>query len=222
MKGLFEYKKRFLINIFKFKKVFNEVFELVEQTKQQNISLIGLNRNIDIKVPANIDGITYKAMMELQAMSENDGDIQDYIATVVTKVCYSENYDEDYSTNNDNYTILREKILNSPLVDMMGVYNWTITSLRESNKHWKERFLSVQVTDADYSQADAGAMAQFNVIRTVKNLCKDFNVDYYQAWQLSYALTQTSAYDSATESHVQDKLRKLKEVKMRAQQKRGY
>ena len=74
----------------------------------------------------------------------------------------------------------------------------------------------------EYNQANGGAMDQFNVIRTIKNLCKDFNVDYYQAWQLSYALTQTSSYDSATEGYVQDKLRKIKEAKFKAQQKQAY
>lgn len=82
--------------------------------------------------------------------------------------------------------------------------------------------MSVQVDDADYAQADGGAMSQFNVICTIKNLCKEFNVDYDGAWQLSYALTQTSSYAVATQGHVQDKLRKLKEVKFKASKDKGY
>lgn len=221
MEGVCEYKNNWIGKRFKFKSKFIEAFNLVQATRQINITLIELNRDIEINVPNNIDNITYKAMMEIQSLSEHGDDVQDYIANMITKACFSENYKKDYSTQADEYDELKKRVLSAPLEDMMGIYNWIIKGLDASNLEWKKRFMSVQVDDPEYTQADGGAMAQFNVIRTIKNICKDFNVGYDQAWQLSYALTQTSSYEVATQNNVQDKLRIIKEAKFKASRNNG-
>jgi hypothetical protein len=68
-------------------------------------------------------------------------------------------------------------------------------------------------------QSGVGALQQFTILNTIKTLCTDFNVDYDEAWQMSYALTQTNSYAKATYDHVHENLRILKEHKMKAQKR---
>lgn len=215
---IFGYRKTWLFKRLMFRHKFVKAYRLVSDVKEVDISKIELDRNIDLKVPSHIDNITYMAMMELQAiLSKPYEDIQEHIANVITKVCFSENIDKDYSSSCGEYKDFKKLVLNSSLFEMMGIFNWIVKAVEVSNMDWKKRFLSVSVVDEDYEQANNGAMEQFNVIRTIKNLCKDFNVTYSEAWQLSYAVSQTSSYENATQNNVQQKLIKLKEAKMKKQ-----
>ena len=90
-----------------------------------------------------------------------------------------------------------------------------MNSIAESAKMWSERFLSVEVLDADYEQANGSRMAQFSVILSVKAMCKEFNIPFKDAWQLSYNLVQTNSYANATSGKIQDDMRILKEAKMK-------
>ena len=79
--------------------------------------------------------------------------------------------------------------------------------------------LSVHVEDKDFEQAGGNRMSQFNVINTIKMLCRDFNCTDSEAWQKSYALSQTNSYEAASRNFTQDQMRMLKEVKMKRNQK---
>ena len=85
--------------------------------------------------------------MEIQALAQDENDMQDYIANIISKACFSENYKVDYSSNIDEYKEFKKLILNSSLIDMMGIYNWVVKAIGASNIEWKKRFLSVQVDD---------------------------------------------------------------------------
>ena len=102
---------------------------------------------------------------------------------------------------------------------MFGLYNWIVRNLTTSAEDWNKRFFSVEVSDQDYETAGGHRMAQFNVITTIKSICEDFNLPFKEAWQLSYNLIQTNSYAKATQNHIQDQMRILKEGKMNA--KRG-
>lgn len=190
---------------------------LVTQSKNVDPTKVELNPDCEIKVPNNIDSITFRAMMELQATlgNSNEENFTQTIAQIISIVCYQENCDGDYDSNCKSFLKFKERVLNAPIWDMMGIYNWIYKKENESKITWQQRFMSVSVEDQDYQQAGGASMQQFNVINTLKMLCRDFNCTDDRAWQKSYALSQTNSYSLATQNFVQDQMRKIKEVKMK-------
>lgn len=218
MKEILNYKNTFFFKKRNFKKNFLKAHSLIFEARNIDISKISLSDNIDIKIPKHIGNISFMAMMELQILMKNyekEIDFGKYIAKIICIACYSENYKGDYSSNNYKFKSFYNHILNSPIWDMIGIYNWIDKNLRELEIEWNKRFLSVQVEDKDYEQAGGSRMNQFNVINTIKSICKDFNLTYEKAWQVSYALTQTNSYAKATANHIQDQMRQIKEAKMK-------
>jgi len=221
MKMLGMTQRRFLKKR-RFKKYFLKAHVLVNEAQQVDPKLVRENPDCEIKRPVSIDNITFKAMMELQSMIGNSGDkdtVQLIIETI-TKACYSANVKGEYHSNTEQYLLFRDKVSNAPLYDMLGLFNWIDEALTLSEKSWAQRFLSVEVIDKDYEQAGGQAMAQFNIISTIKGICNDFNLSYEEAWQISYALSQTNSYSKATANYIQDEMRKLKEIEMKRQRGR--
>lgn len=217
MVDVFGYKNNWIGKKLFFKRKFTESHNLIKELEQMDPTKIGLQVGCKIKKPNNIDSISFRAMMEIQALLSKQSKQSpiELITELVCIACYSENNNGPYDSNTSRYKLFRKRILQSPMLDILGLYNWIDTALEQSRLTWEERFFSVEVEDKDYEQAGGQRMSQFNVITTISNLCNDFNCTYDEAWQMPYALTQTNSYAKATAAHIQDNMRQIKEEKMK-------
>jgi len=218
---IFGFKKTWLFTKRRFNKLSPKVFELMTRYRDMDISKLDFNEDCNIKRPQHIDFITFVAMMELISLlsnNEQDTKLQQKIAIAVATVSFSEMFDDNYSSKSKQYDLLIEQILNEPLEDMVGYYNWIVNNVEKSQNEWQKRFLSVKVDNPTYDKAEKGRMAQFNIINTIKSICSDFNCTYDEAWQMSYNLTQTNSYSEATRARIQSEETKLREIEF--QQKR--
>lgn len=226
MKEVFNFKKHWFLPIQRkhFYRYFSLAHNLAVEAQKVDISKLEPNSESWIKIPITIDNISFLAMMELQALFGNTDDsiMLETMAQAIAIVCYSENNTGKYDSSSFKFRSFRDRILNSNLFDMIGVYNWIDNAMSESMKMWEERFLSVQVQDRDYEEAGGHRMAQFNILITIKSICQDFNISYDEAWQQSYILTQTNSYAKATQSHIQDQMRILKEARMKKERKKQF
>lgn len=212
-----------------FKKAFKQAYVLVQEARLIDPNSVKYNPECNIKLPNNIDSITFRAMVELQTYLKNSNeDLTNTIAQIISIVCYQANnlhkVDEElvpikYNSNSLSFKKFKEKILSSYIWDMIGIYNWICEAEKESMNTWQKRFMSVHIEDPDYEMAGASSLQQFNVIKTIKILCRDFNCSVEEAWQLSYAMSQTNSYEIATSNYIQDQLRRIKELKMKKKRK---
>ena len=223
MKEELGYSNNWFSRKFNFINTFKTAFLLVNEIRQVDPSELTWTEDCPIEKPDNIDFISFQAMMEIQALLNGAKDAKDFtdlIAQSIAIACFSSNHkDLDYDSECEAFEQFKKQILNYKYVDMFGLYNWIVKNLTNSAEDWNQRFLSVEVRDNDYELAGGHRMSQFNVIQTIKSICEDFNLPFKEAWQLSYNLVQTNSYAKATQNHIQDQMRILKEGKMNA--KRG-
>lgn len=220
MKEELAYSNNWFSRKLNFIKKFKTAFLLVNEIRQINPIDLTWTEDCPIKKPTNIDFITFQAMMELQALLNGAKDSEDFtslIAESISIACFSAHHPHlDYDSESEVFKSFKQEVLNSKYVDMFGLYNWIVQSLTESAEGWNQRFFSVEIKDDDYEAAGGSRMSQFNVISTIKSICEDFNLPFKDAWQLSYNLVQTNSYAKATQNHIQDNMRILKEAKMNA------
>lgn len=193
---------------------------LIREGRDTDISELDYNPKCNIRRPSLVDNICFKAMMELQSTignSNEDSDVVEVMSSVIAIACYQANVSKKYNSESNKYKEFKKKIQLEPLTDMVGLYNWICKTTNESQMEWKKRFMSVQVDNEDLVKAGGDRANQFNVLNSIKHLIQDFNCSYDEAWQMSYSLTQTNSYAKATDAHIQDNLRILKEHKMRAE-----
>lgn len=222
MVDIYGYKNNWLGKKLMFFKLFSKTYDLIEKVKEINPKNIKLDPvSCKIKYPENIDTITFAAMMEIHALmdSETDRDIGDLMAEQIALACYSENNEGKFDRDTIAFQNFKRLIEDSPAISMIGLYNHIYKQIVDSSLMWEERFLSVEVEDKDYENAGGHRMKQFNVLSTIKDICADFNVNYDEAWQVSYALTQTNSYAKATYSHIQKRMADIKEERMKRDRK---
>lgn len=213
------YKNNWLTRKWKFVKEFKVAFQITNEMRNVDPSTLTWTESCPINKPANVDFISFQAMMEVQALVgkiQSVDDMSEVIAQTIAVICFSENHEGDYESDGVKFKAFREKILNESFIEMFGLYNWIMKDLQRSTDDWNERFFSVEIEDKDYSQAGGERMGQFNVITTIKAICEDFNLPFKEAWQLSYNLVQTNSYAKATSHHIQDNMRIIKEARMNA------
>lgn len=208
---------------------FWKIFELIRFTKdltlrvnevrQMDFSKAEEVEGCPIEKPKSIDIIPFASMIELNQFIENadtdkDG-IETLIANVIAMACFSANVSTDFDTESTEYQKFLNAVLNSDLVQMMGLYQWITEALNKSSEYWTERFKDVEVIDKDYMQAGGDRMNQFNVINTIKSTATDFNISYKEALQMSYGMTQANSLSKATASFVQHNMEKIIEARMK-------
>lgn len=219
MTEIIGYENTWLNKKLRFTKDFQTAFNLVEGIRNVDVSQLEWTEDCPIDKPVNIDFICFQAMMELQALLDGgleEESLVDNVTKTIAISCFEACHkEEDYSSDSEAFENFQQRILDMPLIDMFGLYNWITTSVMESATMWSERFLSVEVQDADYDQANGHRMVQFNVIMSIKNICSDFNIAFKEAWLLSYNLVQTNSYSKATSTKIQDDMRILKEARMK-------
>ena len=214
------YKNNWWSRKWKFIKQFKTAFSLTQEMRGIDPNNLTWNEETcPIKKPANVDYISFQAMMELQALfgsAPKEDQLLEVVSQSIAIVCYQENNKGDYKSDGDEFKKFKNQILNHSFIEMFGLYNWIVKDTQRSVDDWNERFFSVEVLDPDWDQAGGSRMSQFNVINSIKSICEDFNLPYEKAWQISYQMVQTNSYSKATQNHIQDNMRKLKEAKMKA------
>ena len=197
---------------------FRQAYALMQKYKNLSPKGVEENPNCNIKRPQNIDNISFMAMMDLQRLStSNSEDPSFLLAEMIAKACYGENVEGDYDSTSEKYLEFREKVLDEPLLDMLGLFNWIDKDLNRSTEFWTQKFAEVHVEDKDFQMAGGDRLDAFNVINTIKTICNDFNLTYEQAWQMSYSLTQVNSLAKATTAYVQEQMREIKEARMKRQ-----
>lgn len=205
-----------------FRIYFFRALKILNFARSIDVKSLTLDPDLPIKYPLNIDSIPYMAMLEIRSLVdvENNMGYREYISEVITKACFSSNFKKDYDSGSDLYKSFRRKVLRSPLKKMLGLFNHIDAQLTESEKFWGERFFAVNVADKDFDNAGGNRMGQFNVVNTVKGICHDFNVTIDKAWQVPYALVQTNSLAKATYAHIENRMREIKEDRMRRERGR--
>lgn len=221
MSQVYGYKNNWFTRKWNFIKKFKSAYVMVNTMRGMDPSKLELPEKPSITMPPNIDFITFQAMMELQAHLNQGIDEKqpsEAIAKTIAIACFQSHYDlEKYDSDSMRFKDFVTWILNQSYLEMMPIFNAITKALEESVTTWNERFFSVEVTDEDYDQAGGSRMGQFNVLTTIKSLCEDFNVNYIDAWQISYNFVQTNSYAKATQYHIQEQMQRLKEIKMKQQ-----
>tara|TARA_R110002051_G_scaffold55684_1_gene103512 strand:- start:145 stop:963 length:819 start_codon:yes stop_codon:yes gene_type:complete len=205
------------------KKAYQRAIEIVKNSRALKPNHLEYKQSEThfIKSPNNIDYISFIAMMELNAVI-GQGEVttlSNLMSHIISIVCFSSNSESEiYDSNSYQFKSFQQQVLNQPLEEMLSLYNWIMKSLDESSVLWVDKFKEVAIVDEDYDQV-GGAIKQapYNVISTIKILCNDFNVTYQEAWQLSYAVTQTNSLAKATGNYVQDEMRIVMEDRMKRQ-----
>lgn len=224
LKDITGYKHTWFNKIFRYKKAFNKMYEFIEHYKRLDATKLVYVKGIPLKKPESIDEITFIAMMELNMLLNNkdnaDRPIGELMGEVIAIVCYSKNIKHDFDIDSYSFEKFKKRVLNEPAYQMIGLYNWIDKSLKESSKIWTNLFFQVEVTDKDYAMAGGDSMKVFNVINSIRGICEDFNVTYKDAWQMQYSITQANNLSKQTSAYIQDKMAKIKEARMKAQQKK--
>jgi len=216
------YKKLWFFNNIGFSGALKKALLIIKHGQNLDLEELEYNEKGNIKRPSNIDSISFKAMMEINSFLgsvDEDSDVVNMMSRMIAISCYEKNIDDHYDSDCKKFKDFIEKIENESLVDMVGLYNWIYKNLKESQLEWKKRFASVEVPNEDMQTAGIHRMQQFNMLSTIKKICKDFNSSYDEAWQVSYALTQMNSYSDATYAHIHENLRVIKERKMREQRR---
>lgn len=200
-----------------FVKNFSIINLLVQEVRQISTDDVVLNDSCNTKKPLTIDDISYLSMLNLQSyldIGEFGDSISHHVSKVVAMATYGANKSINYKPDSISYTRYEESLLDKPLFDMLGLYNWVIKDLVRSRKDWDDRFFSVEVLDKDFEKHGGQDMRQFNVINTVKNLCKDFNTPEKDVWNFSYSLVMTNNYEKAFAYWIQKNIQVAKEAEI--------
>ena len=204
------------------KRKVNEAVVLINKVREFNPESDKINEDCEIKSARSSDFLPFIAVMELVSnlgKETKEEDVAEWMADIISIACYTPTTGKKYDSSKKSFHAFREKVLDSSLIDMFALFNSIKKELVESQEIWSERFESVRLEDLDFEQAGGDRMGQFNVITTVKTICRDFNLPLHEAWQVPYNMVQMSSYEKATENHIQDGMRIIKEAKMNA--KRG-
>lgn len=211
-------------NVFKFIRLYKQLYNRSNEFRNLDIKNIQEVEGCKITRPLEIDSICFASMIELHSILDSDEEINSqYIATVISICCYGENHSDNYDSSSTSFKNFIEFILQQDLLEMIGLYKWIVDAASESMSRWDELFAQVSYIDEEYERAGGQNMSKFNILISLQNICKDFNVGYKQAWQIPYGLTQASSLAKATSSLIQRTMSKNIEEKMRIQrgEKRG-
>lgn len=216
------YKNTWFNRKFVLTKQFTKLFNDMKEVKQIEPKDIVWKEDCEIKKPDNVDNISFAAMMTLQAYLGGTDEMStgDMMAEIISITCFSENNEEDFDSESIAYKDFKSLVKESNAVSMIGLYNWLDKAIIESGKYWQKRFFEVEVDDKDYEQAGGQRMGEFNIVNSIKAICNDFGYNEKQAWQVPFILVQQNSLGKATQGHIQHVMSKIKEDRMKANQKK--
>ena len=92
-------RKKWFFKKFFFGLAIRKAMTLIKYGRGLEIDKLTLSEDCTIKVPTNIDNITFRAMIELNSKignSNEDSDVVDIMSSVIAISCYSENINKDH------------------------------------------------------------------------------------------------------------------------------
>jgi hypothetical protein len=209
--------------IFTFVNNFKKTMLQVEELRHIDFKNIAEVDDCKIKKPSDISLISFSAAIEIQSLFSKDNSeesIGELMAKTIAMCCFSENnYKVKFDSDSIEYKKFLEKVRNSELLSMVGLYHWIDKSFTQSDANWNKLFSDVSVPDKNYDEAGGHRMNGFKIITTIKNICRDFNVPYEESLQIPYGITQASALEAATQAHIQHLMTEIIERKMRNERK---
>ena len=212
-------------NIFYFIKLNKEIYRETERIRQLDLTKEISLEGCEIKKPEQIDLISYAAMIELHSLFSSeealDRPVGELMIETITISCFSANNTSPYNSDSQEFRDFKTRVENCSLVPMLGLYKWISKSVEESTKTWNEAFFQVEIKNPEYDAAGGQRMRQFNVLLTLQNIAKDFNVSYTEAWQVPYGMTQVSSLASATAAHIQQTMSTIIETRMKREREAG-
>lgn len=206
--------------IFAFIKQVRQLSKIIEEYRNIDVKKVEEVENFSIKRPSSIDEIPLIAMLELRGLFDKDVEetpIGELIIHTITIACFNANYNKDFDINSKEFKEFKRTVEDSDLLSSMGLYRWISEAVDESSKEWQRAFFDVEVIDKDFIQAGGNMLEKFNVLATIKNTARDFNVTFDQAQQYSYGLTQANSLEAATRAKIQANMTDISEARMRAQ-----
>jgi hypothetical protein len=206
-------------HILYFMKSYRALYKEVERIRKLDLTEPVDLEDCEIQKPQQIDLITYAAMIELHSLftseSSIDRPVGDLMADTITMACFSANNKEPYDSESQAWKDFKTRVENCDMMQMIGLYKWISKAVDESTVTWNEAFFDVEVPNPDYDDAGGKRMNQFNVLLTLQNIAKDFNVSYVEAWQVPYGMSQVSSLAQATRGYVQHNMTKIIEARMK-------
>lgn len=152
---------------------FKQSLSLVQSLKDVDISKIELEGDCSIRRPHNIDSISFRAMMETESLlggAKHELHLVDKICELVAIVCFQANHKgSKYDSESFAFKHFKNRLMESSLFEVMGIYNWIDKALQDSHEAWNKRFLQVHVDDRDFQTAGGHMMGSFQYCGDLKN-----------------------------------------------------
>lgn len=203
-----------------FIRTFKKLSLEIEKLRDINPKNVEEHPDCRIKRPDSIDMIAYGAMTELQVLFQNPGtkEIGELMTEAIALVCYESHTKKPFDSDTEDFKKFKNYVADSDLIHMFGLHAWIDKQINASIEKWNGLFLSVKVEDKDWDNAGGAMMEKFYILNTIKKICVDFNVSYYDALKFPYALVQANSYSDATKGFIQDRMKTIIEARMKAKQ----
>lgn len=209
-----------IIKTIKFIKAFREADKILRKAVQIDPKKLGLPKYANFLLPPSIDEIPFIARIELELAFQNLGqsdDVVNEIGNIVSIVSFSTTTGLNFDSETKRFALFKAGVMHDSIESVMGAFNWIKKGYKESNEFWSAKFSNVNTTDPDYIQAGGHLMEAFNVNRTIKGICEDYNVSYEEAWQMPYVVVQTNILEAATGAMIQNRMTDIKQKRMEMQ-----
>lgn len=220
---IFQYKNTWLDRNFLFERKFRGIYRVVEEVRNFDIAQYAQTEFTQIKIPENVDMISYQARLEIgEAMQKED--LTDRYASTIAIACFETHYDRKgkYDSDGNLFKAFKEMILNRPMLEMLAVNARIIQQLNESTKMWNELFHKVEVIDPVYETVGgSNVLRRFSIQSTVKTMIQDFGFEYREVFMQPYVLIQSNMWEHQCRSYVQHLMTEQKEREMEAQRRKN-
>lgn len=222
-KELLQHKRWQFWKVFKFTKQLTELDKSITEIRNLDLKTVEESEDYIIKRPSSVDEITLIAMLELQGLF--DADVEDiFIGELITHsiaiVCFTANVDGKFDIGSKEFLDFKKQVADSDLVGAMGLYRWISETFSNSAEDWNKAFFEVEVKNKEYEQAGGQMLDKFNVLATIRQTCADFNVNYDDALQMPYGITQANSLFNATRGYIETRMSDIAEARMK-QERRG-
>lgn len=206
---------------FLFLRTLSKLHKEIEVLRKLDPLKVEYSNECSVIKPDSIDLISYGAMIELQTLLQNPGDreVGDLIIEQIAISCYESHTKQKFDSDSEEFSNFRDFISEQDIVHMLGLHNWIHNQTQESIEKWNGLFEEVRVFDKDWDNAGGAQMKKFDVLNTIRKTCEAFNVNYYEALQMPYGLTQANCLSDATRYFIHDRMKDIIQARMEENQR---
>lgn len=217
-RSLLKHKRWQFWKVFKFTKQLAELDKCITEVRNLDLKTVEEQDDYTIKRPSSVDEITLIAMLELQGLFDSGGEdilIGELITHSIAIVCFSANVEGNFSVGSKEFADFKKQVSESDLIGAMGLYRWISETFSSSAEDWNRSFFEVEIKNKEYDQAGGQMLDKFNVLATIRQTCADFNVNYDDALQMPYGITQANSLYNATRNFVESRMTDIAEARMK-------